>query len=476
MVPMLKRILLGMGLIAFTVAGYLGWTLAMRDRGATITIDPTRRFQVMSGWEVSARLWEEDKAADRFDGSWLDYKPQLLGTLVHDIGINRVRVELRSGSENPVDYWRRFSTGTIGYQEFRRHRYEKINDNDDPEVPNPAGFQFAQLDFQIDNVVLPMRELLAARSERLFINLCYVDFSSGNQGALAQAESAEEYAELIDAAFRHLRDKYGLTPDSLEIILEPENTLKWRGQQIGRAVVATTRRLHDSQFMPKIIAPSTTHAYAAPNYIDAMMAVPGVDGQVSTFSYHTYSFAPDLVRAMIFRRATAHLADTGMLEHLTGDATELYRDLTVANVSAWQQYGIAHRDTADGTDNGGYLMFVDPKRADGQRIRLGSLTAGLSQYFRYIRAGAVRIGAGTDNSRKKPVAFLNTDGRLTVVVQTEDSGNLKVVNAPPGRFGVQFAPNRGPSRALGYVTTLPNQPLRVRAPERGVLSLFQVAE
>ena len=47
------------------------------------------------------------------------------------------------------------------------------------------------------------------------------------------------------------------------------------------------------------------------------------------------------VATQIKQRARKFGKETAMLEHLTGDAKELHADLTEADVSAWQQYGIA---------------------------------------------------------------------------------------------------------------------------------------
>lgn len=58
------------------------------------------------------------------------------GRLVNGLGINRVRIEIRSGAANPVDYWTLFREEKIGYRD-----YQKINDNDDPgagTAPRPT--------------------------------------------------------------------------------------------------------------------------------------------------------------------------------------------------------------------------------------------------------------------------------------------------------------------------------------------------
>ncbi|MBK7284851.1 MAG: hypothetical protein IPI83_11130 [Sphingomonadales bacterium] len=80
-----------------------------------ISIDGTRAGQTLSGWEVTARFWELDKANDRYDGSWLASRDAIVQKLIDDAGITRVRLEVRSGVENPVDYWSQFVAGQIGY-------------------------------------------------------------------------------------------------------------------------------------------------------------------------------------------------------------------------------------------------------------------------------------------------------------------------------------------------------------------------
>ncbi|MGL4542619.1 MAG: hypothetical protein ACRCUI_08940, partial [Polymorphobacter sp.] len=164
---------------------------------ATIDVDTAQRHQTMAGWEATARLWEFDKKADRFDGSWLAQRDAIATLLVDAAGIDRLRLEIRSGAENPVDYWAKFVNGSIGYTEFKRHFYEKINDNDDPLRLDPAGVQFSELDWRVENIVLPVKARVEARGRRFRLNLTYVDFKwSAEQGSLSHAKQPEEYAEL----------------------------------------------------------------------------------------------------------------------------------------------------------------------------------------------------------------------------------------------------------------------------------------
>src|SRR5687768_13664446 len=92
---------------------------------AEITVEPAKTHQVMNGWEATARLWEYNKAEDRSAPSWLALSDQIFDRLVNELGINPVRLQIKSGAENPVDYWAKFESGAIGYKEYKRHYYEK---------------------------------------------------------------------------------------------------------------------------------------------------------------------------------------------------------------------------------------------------------------------------------------------------------------------------------------------------------------
>jgi hypothetical protein len=439
-----------------------------------VTINPQQTFQTMSGWEVTARLWEQNKDENRYDAAWLSVQDEILDRLVNDVGVNRIRIEIRSGMENPIDYWARFVAGELTYREFRSHYYEKINDNADPRALNPAGFQFSQLDYQVQHLVQPLQQRLQVRGERLFVNLCFVDFRpAGSHGNMQHALAPAEYAELLLAAFEHLRERYGLTPDAVEVILEPENTQHWGGAQIGQGMAAAAARLAEASYRPEFIAPSTTHARRAGEFFDAMIAQPGAAEALTTFSYHSYDNPDDSVRAAIWERADRAQVSTAMLEHLPSDASELYRDVTVANVSAWQQYGVAHLDTSARDRQGAYLLLVDPRAPDGRRVRMASRTGGLAQVFRNVRMGAVRIGATSDHPSVRVTAFSNPDGSHAAILLSSRRGAVSLSGLPAGVYEASFAPANQPPRGLPDITIAEGEPGTVNIPGEGVFALRQ---
>ena len=471
---MIVRITALAGLLLIAALAFSG-DMDANPEPAEVVVNPATTYQTMKGWEATARLWETNKEEDRYDASWLDFRDQIFDRLVNELGIDRVRLELKSGAENPVDYWTKFEKGEIGYKEFRRHYYEKINDNDSPDLINPAGFQFSALDYQVEQIILPLKKRVEANGERLFINLNYVDFSqTSEKSTLSHALNPEEYAELIYAAFVHLKEKYNLIPDALEIVLEPDNTDQWRGKQIGEAAVAAVRRLKAAGFSPEIIAPSTAAAQAASSYFDDLTSVAGASALISTFSYHRYGLWASNALPAILERAQKLGISTAMLEHLTGDGEELYDDLTRANVSAWQQYAIATRTVAGRSDKDGYYYVVEFKDSAAPVLRMTKRTRSLAQYFRYVRLGAQRIDAQANRSELKPVAFRNRDGTYVVVVQAANAGIFTVRGLPPGKYYIRYTTDQEIGRELPPVMGDGNA-ISAQLPAAGTVTFYQKA-
>ena len=61
----------------------------------------------MRGWETVGEAGQLESAA------WNNYKTSLLDQAVNDLGINRVRLEIKSGVENPTDYFTQWRNGQI---------------------------------------------------------------------------------------------------------------------------------------------------------------------------------------------------------------------------------------------------------------------------------------------------------------------------------------------------------------------------
>jgi|CXWL01.1.fsa_nt_gi hypothetical protein len=438
-------------------------TYAVAAAGPQVTLNSGIRYQTMDMWETSLRMWEQDKINNRFDGSIETYNVAVSNYLVDSVGINGVRLQVNSGLENPQDDWTPFTNGSMTYTAWSPGRYEKFNDNSNPNSANLAGFQFAPLDYQVEKMVLPLKARLAARGEQLHINLNYLDFNwnAARQGTLNHATNSAEFAEFVLVYFQHLRDKYGIVPDAFEMILEPENTQSWTGANIGRGLVAVAARLAAGGFHPEFIAPSTTNMSHAVTYFNDALAIAGAGNLISTLAYHRYGGESPANAQAIRNAAAARGIKTAMLEKVGAGIDELMEDLTVANVSAWQQWGMA--DRSEHTDAGGYYVRVNVGQSPTSAISMASRTKLLAHVFRSVRRGAVRIGSSSTAANHVTAAFINPDGRWSAIVRAETSGGQVTLNGlPAGRYEVRFTSDAGVSTAAqtvtvsaAYTTTLP---------------------
>ncbi len=440
-----------------------------------IQVDGEVRHQTIDGWATHLRMWEEDKAGDRYDRSIEQYADQVYQFLVDSVGINSVRLEIPSGMENPSNRWKEFREGRMSYSTWQKTRFEKINDNGDPNAVNSSGFVFDNLDFRVELMLAPLRRALEARGEKLHVNVNYTDFqwdATIVQGPLSHANDPAEFAEFVHASFVRLRDRHGIVPDAFEVILEPDNTAGWRAANIGRGLIAATDRLRASGFTPEVIAPSNSTMDGAISYFDQMMAVPGVASRVGSFAYHRYGTERSSDVATIRARAQAAGLKTAMLEKVDAGIDVLLEDLTVGNVSAWQQWAAASSTRT--SDNGAYYARVDLSNP-AKPVGMAKHSDQLAQVFRFVRRGAVRVEATSNGGDTQSVAFVNRDGRYVVVVRTRGAvGEFGVLGLPAGRYAQRFVSDERRTEAMDPVEIPPNGFVRANVAQAGVLTIYGV--
>lgn len=401
--------------------------------GNTIDVLPQITYQTMKGWMGADQLGQFECNPTAYN----TYKSQVVDRLVNELGINRVAVGIHSGTEHSLDNYDRLVKGQITYDQWRSLRYAPQNDNDDPFSANPAGFKWTKLDYDIEHVVLPLRQRLAARGEQLYVELLFVDFSNENHSFL-QMRNAEEYAEFITEAFKHIQQKYGFAPDGLELLLEPENT-PHRPPQLGPALVAAGDRLKAAGFRPDIAAPSTTSMAQAVPYYDGMLQTPRVLEYLTDLSYHRYAGVSDAALQLIAQRAQRDNIRTGMLEWMGAGFDVLWRDLTVGRNSTWMQYALAYCGNQDNPGDGSVYYQVNQASPSAPKINITNDSKYFRQLFLFVRLNAVRIGASTGNaSLLEPLAFRNANGSFVVVVRAKGSASFSIRGLPAGTYGIMY--------------------------------------
>lgn len=383
----------------------------------TITVNPSQQFQTITGWEATGIGADWDANPVRFPS----YKNNVWNAAVNDLGINRVRAEVVKGSGNSFD----------------KVAFDKNMDE-----------------------IMQYKQRVEARGEKLWINVCVVrnDFANNPTG----------YGAATVDLLKHMKTKYGIYPDSWEVALEPDNFGWGGGVNVGNALIAAVNAIKQENVtngnnLPYInffVIPSDTSAGTAAQNVTLIMNMlgqqnPNLQNVVRELSYHRYSFFPqDAVAFGNFR--TLYNKETAMLEHIWANVDELYEDLTVANNSAWSQYAMAYHD---GGDDGTKYILVNPTTF---AATLSQTAKPLSQYFRYIRPGAVRIGATSTNSNLQPVAFINSPtntvypGKYVVVIKNRDPsqpGTVTISGLPAGTYGVNWGNPSVFNQELASVST-----------------------
>jgi len=429
-----------------------------------VTYDPSTTYQTMGAWEATAQAGQDSSPA------YGNYSARVMDLALADLGINRLRVEVRAGVENPEDYWTLYMEGQVSYFFWRSHRYTTINDDADPGSINWSGFHFSELDSTMDQLVMPMLNRSRELGEPLSLNMNYVAFTGQNApGTQYVHDDPAEYAELVLATYEHLDSKYNVTPDYWEVILEPDNVAQWRsGAVIGRAMVTAQELLAEHGYTVRFIAPSTTNMGNAVTYFDAMAAVPGALGNLSELSYHRYSGVSDASLRALADRGARYGVDTAMLEHIGSGYSDLYRDLTLGNASSWQQYTLA---SVSLFDTGGAYYLVDATDPADPVVTNASRTRLLRQYMRYVEPGAVRVGATSNNATLEPVAFLNPDGYPVVVVRATAASEFSVAGLPAGTYAVSYTTSAEYDVHLDNVTIGPGGTVDASMPANGALTM-----
>jgi hypothetical protein len=429
----------------------LATVIAAPVSAQTVTVNASKKYQTFHHWDTGDYVGAAPDKQSLWVPGFPNYMSEAIEAGFGDLGLTRITLGVKSGAENPVDYYQQYKDGTITSAQWRCYRYSTVNDNASATTLNPSGFQWSELDERMDQVVIPVRQAALARGRPLpVLNLIYVAFvqqrtAAGCPAGLPYvhmtypAYDPSEYAEFMLAAVKHLDSKYGVVPEFVEIILEPDyGTPFWTsGTAIGKALVAVNARLDAAGYTSiKFVAPSTTNTINASKYFDQMIAVPGAQALVSEFGYHRYTTSHQAV-VDVGTRGANYGIQTSMNEWIGADERTLYQDLVYGRVSTWKQNTFVGPTTPD---DGGKYFLVNGSNPSAPVLSLATRTKRLYHYMHFIRPGAVRIGATPVNElNHEPVAFINADGSYVVVVNVRAAGSFTVGGLPGGTYRIRYA-------------------------------------
>ena len=422
--------------------------------GTTVAVNLAVKHQTMTGWQANAQ-------AGHWEPRYAQWRDAVLDRAAAD-GINRLRLDTRSGIENTRNAFTEFIAGSISESAWRCVRYATVNDNANPAVLDMSKFNFSELDTAMTRVVLPLRQRLQAKGETLGLTMTYVAFTGQNcAGSQYHHTDAEEYAEFAVAVMTHMRDRYGIVPDAWEVINEPDLVGAWTTDRIRLAVIAVNRRLSQAGFQTSLIAPSSSRTDAARGSAEALMAT-AAGPMIDQVGYHRYGGATDDNLEALGTLAASRGISTAMTEHIGSGYEDLIKDVTLGRAASWEQFTLAYPEP----DNGAHYYPVE-----GSTVSTGALMKYLRHYFRHVRRGAVRVDATSATSSVVPLAFRNVNGRVAVIMKCDSPGTITVGGLPPGRYGVGFESEGTSDGTLPDVTVGSDGVATLQVQGRGVVAL-----
>jgi len=394
----------------------------------TVSVDSSVEYQTILGWGASsgAPPWPT-KAT----------KEEVIREAVNDLGLTRLRLEGPSGNRSD------------------ERRWEWLNDNGDPEDIDWAAFNTAKLDERVSETVVPFKQYVEANGDPFN---CYVSPSFFNGGSSGEVppwllHNSGEYAEFATAFLLHLKDTHGIEADYCCILNEAGNNNPFSAAVVGRMIKALGPELEALGLRTKIQFPECINANTSWNYIQALQNDPEVWRYVGVITYHLYG--GNSARSNIRDFAISKGLPTGQTEYMGLTMDHLYDDLTLGGVSYWEIYGIASQF-----------------QWNYNRLSRKGKYWSFRQVMHYVRPGAVRIRATSDDPSLRTLAFASDGETTAVLINGSGSRTANVRNLPVGTYGVCQSVNDGAYEERGLRTVTGRGNLSVNVPSNTVMTIY----
>ena len=397
--------------------------------------------------------------------NWAVEKGPYLKQLVNQLGINTLDLTDFAGDiENTQDWFTPLNITANNGGLYRIYRDNPINDDADPNHFNcadqtlvncPNSFPLAQNDWIMEHYWIGpegMRAVVLARGETPHLMFSYNNVVPANSYMVT---SPEEFAEQIAAVFIHDRNKYGMVPDIVQTLNEPDGAGPWNVANAAASLAAAKTRLAALGFRPQFWCCTAESASNAVSWYEGVKGILG-PGQIDGLTFHLYGGgAADL----------QNIAATAKADGIPAIMTEV----DYANIGTL--FGIMNGSSASG-----FMRFIDGSEADWGGVgscgylAVTSASPYMSQYIlgneggcnssepayffpqfsNYVGEGSVREQAAIANSggRYEALAYRGPTGQHTVIVHvmaslasmiaTHISNTVTVTGVPAGTYGCTY--------------------------------------
>lgn len=355
----------------------------------------------------------------------------------------------------------------------RREWEDVVNDNADPYTTNWSAYQTTSLDRAFTQWVVPLKQRIEARGERLSLTLEPSFYTTSMMGDMPQwmYRSPAEYTEWATNQISYIKNAYGVEADYFGICNEAGNAnvvYNTQLQQIGRFLGP---RMQQLGFNTKIQFASFVNTQQTVTAINALRNDSRFWPYVGMIAWHDYNGANNADRNTIRAFAQANNIATGMTEYNQATINELYDDLTQGNASVWSQFTSTYY--GNGTGGGSYILTPN----DRTSINRQDYYWRFYQVMHYVRPGDVRVEATSPFADIRALAFVNDDTqRTTVLISGASQRTLTVAGLTPGAtYGVSQSTGTSPMQERGLVVADATGQASVTVAASSVLTLYPYA-
>jgi O-glycosyl hydrolase len=436
---------------------------AAKREPVTLRVDPAATYQTIEGWGATLGIvgvpfdeWAADPTPAAYDRLTVvdsipeQLRAQMIEQTVSELGLTRFRLE-------------------VGPQ------IELTNDNADPRQTNDEAYRFRWQDHEIENWLLPLKQRIEQRHEKLVL---YISYDLRSRLTPAWLLQPEEYAEMAVTTLRHFKQAYDIDADYWVVLNEPGNRRPGDPKLVAELIAATGARLHEAGFRTRMAGPEVVTPGQIPAYLEALQHNERALAAIGQLTYHLYWDPMNKAHRNEIRDWARKLgvttAQTEWLEGKGLDAVEaLHMDLTEADVSAWEQYTLCWNASPYNAGGGGDYFVIDE---DNASFRMNTNAQLLRQYMKYIRPGDVRIGVSSPVRTISPVAFQRPDGRQTVVMinTSRRPEEIRLENLTPGDYKGSITLENGVGHTVPRQPLAPGGALALSIPARAVITLQAV--
>ena len=400
---------------------------------AEIELDPSVRYQTIQGWSVNP--WAPWVSAEQRD--------QVLDEAVNELGLTRVRAGPPSGNRSD------------------RRNWEWLNDIADPYEINWGAFSTAAVDAYVTTWIAPFKQRVEANGEKFDLWISPSFFDGGSSGTVPAwlLHSPAEYAEYATAYLLYLKNKHRIEADYYVICNEPGNGNAFQPPVVARMIRTLGPRLKALGLKTRIQFPDGVNARSSWRYIQFVRNDARVWRHVGALSYHLYGPAAPF-RSRMRDLAIAKGLPNAQTEHMGRKFSSLYDDLTLGGVSYWSIYGW------------GGVIEIHHDRTSFSR---GRDYWPLRQVMHYVRPGAVRVGAASDDRSLRVLAFVRRNRTTVVLLNDARSSRKQAVSVkalPAGKYGVCQSVNRRACEELGVRQVGADKTLKLDIARGAVLTIY----